>query len=156
MTPSPSATLGKLLTGRGSRQGLWLLPLLITVAMILWLAATTSQFSQWSNLANLVAQGMPLLITAVGQMFVVLVGGLDLSIGSVVSFTTAILALDLPTGITIPGVFIFAALIGAFASSTSIRISPCEVCSSTWVAMGCASWGCEFDVGRALRVRVWP
>ncbi|AOF92473.1 ABC transporter permease [Sinorhizobium sp. RAC02] len=113
MTPSPSATLGKLLTGRGSRQGLWLLPLLITVAMILWLAATTSQFSQWSNLANLVAQGMPLLITAVGQMFVVLVGGLDLSIGSVVSFTTAILALDLPTGITIPGVFIFAALIGA-------------------------------------------
>lgn len=113
MTPSSSAILGKLLTGRGSRQGLWLLPLLITVAMILWLAATTTQFSQWSNLANLVAQGMPLLITAVGQMFVVLVGGLDLSIGSVVSFTTAILALDLPAGITIPGVFIFAALIGA-------------------------------------------
>jgi ribose transport system permease protein len=113
MTPSSSAILGKLLTGRGSRQGLWLLPLLITIAMILWLAATTTQFSQWSNLANLVAQGMPLLITAVGQMFVVLVGGLDLSIGSVVSFTTAILALDLPAGITIPGVFIFAALIGA-------------------------------------------
>lgn len=113
MTPSSSAILGKLLTGRGSRQGLWLLPLLITVAMTLWLAATTTQFSQWSNLANLVAQGMPLLITAVGQMFVVLVGGLDLSIGSVVSFTTAILALDLPAGITIPGVFIFAALIGA-------------------------------------------
>ncbi|MGQ3292685.1 MAG: ABC transporter permease, partial [Shinella sp.] len=90
MTPSPSAILGKLLTGRGSRQGLWLLPLLITLAMVLWLAATTSQFGQWNNLANLVAQGMPLLITAVGQMFVVLVGGLDLSIGSVVSFTTAI------------------------------------------------------------------
>lgn len=110
---SSSSSLGKLLTGRGSRQGLWFFPFLIALAMALWLAATTSQFGQWSNLANLVAQGMPLLITAVGQMFVVLVGGLDLSIGSVVSFTTAILALDLPGYVTIPAVFLFAGLIGA-------------------------------------------
>lgn len=110
---SSSYTFGKLLTGRGSRQGLWLLPLVITLAMMLWLAANTRQFSEWSNLANLVAQGMPLLITAVGQMFVVLVGGLDLSIGSVVSFTTAILALDLPGFVIIPGVFLLAGLIGA-------------------------------------------
>lgn len=113
MNPSSSSLFGKLLAGRGSRQGLWLLPLVIALAMALWLAAATSQFGQWSNLANLVAQGMPLLITAVGQMFVVLVGGLDLSIGSVVSFTTAILALDLPGVITLPGVFLLAALIGA-------------------------------------------
>lgn len=113
MPHSPSAILGKLLTGRGNRQGLWLFPLVIAIAMALWLATTTSQFGQWSNLANLVAQGMPLLITAVGQMFVVLVGGLDLSMGSVVSFTTAILALDLPATVTIPGVFVLAALIGA-------------------------------------------
>lgn len=110
---SSSSTFGKLLTGRGSRQGLWFLPFLIALAMALWLAATTSQFGQWNNLANLVAQGMPLLITAVGQMFVVLVGGLDLSIGSVVSFTTAVLALDLPVTVTIPGVFLLAGLIGA-------------------------------------------
>ena len=110
---SSSSILGKFLTGRGGRQGLWLLPLIIAIAMALWLAATTSQFGQWSNLANLVAQGMPLLITAVGQMFVVLVGGLDLSIGSVVSFTTAVLALDLPGYVTIPCVFLLAGLIGA-------------------------------------------
>jgi ribose transport system permease protein len=55
---------------------------------------------------------MPLVITAVGQMFVVLVGGLDLSVGSVISFTTAILALGGPAYILIPAVFLLAALIG--------------------------------------------
>lgn len=113
MTSFSSDMLGRLFTGRGHRQGLWVLPLAIALTMAVWLAATTSQFGQWSNLANLVAQGMPLLITAVGQMFVVLVGGLDLSIGSVVSFTTAVLALDMPAYVTLPAVFVLAAVIGA-------------------------------------------
>lgn len=120
---SSSSTFEKLLTSRGSRRGLWLLPLVIAIAMALWLAATTSQFGQSSNLADLVAQGMPLLITAVGQMFVVLVGGLDLSIGSVVSFTTAMLALDLPGFVTIPAVFVLAGLIGATNGYCVTRLS---------------------------------
>jgi ribose transport system permease protein len=113
MTLLPPSILGKFPSRRANRQGLWLFALIIAVAMALWLATTTDQFGQWSNLANLVAQGMPLLITAVGQMFVVLIGGLDLSMGSVVSFTTAIVALDLPGYVTIPGVFVLAGLIGA-------------------------------------------
>jgi ribose transport system permease protein len=113
MTLLPPSILGKFPSRRANRQGLWLFALIIAVAMALWLATTTDQFGQWSNLANLVAQGMPLLITAVGQMFVVLIGGLDLSMGSVVSFTTAIVALDLPGYVTIPSVFVLAGLIGA-------------------------------------------
>jgi ribose transport system permease protein len=113
MTLLLPSILGKFPSRRANRQGLWLFALIIAVAMALWLATTTDQFGQWSNLANLVAQGMPLLITAVGQMFVVLIGGLDLSTGSVVSFTTAIVALDLPGYVTIPGVFVLAGLIGA-------------------------------------------
>ncbi len=46
---------------------------------------------------------MPLLIAAIGQLFVILVGGLDLSAGSVISFTTAILSLDGPGGGVDPG-----------------------------------------------------
>lgn len=107
-----SLSMTKLLTGRGSRQGLWVLPLLLMVAMVLWLSLSTSQFLQSGNLANLVTQATPLLITAAGQMFVILVGGLDLSIGSVVSFTTAILSLDAPAYVLIPAVFVLAAGIG--------------------------------------------
>lgn len=100
------------LTARGHRQGLWFLPLAIAIAMSAWLAYATNQFGTSGNLSNLVAQGMPLLITSIGQTFVVLVGGLDLSVGSVISFATAILALDLPSYVSIPAVFVLAALIG--------------------------------------------
>lgn len=102
----------RILGTRGSRQGLWLLPLLIALGIAIWLSIQTSQFLTAGNLFNLVAQGMPLVITAMGQMFVILIGGLDLSVGSVISFTTAVLALDGPGWLLLPGVFVLAALIG--------------------------------------------
>ena len=105
--------LNGLISGNRSRQGMWFLPMLIAVAIALFLAIRTSQFLTPENLFNLVAQAMPLVITAIGQMFVVVVGGLDLSVGSVISFTTAVLALGLPDYVTLPAVFLLAALVGA-------------------------------------------
>jgi len=104
--------LSELITGRNSRQGVWGLALLMAVGLVVWLGVTTDQFLNPENLQNLVAQAMPLIITAIGQMFVILLGGLDLSVGSVISFTTAILALDGPGYVLIPAVFVFAGLIG--------------------------------------------
>ena len=104
--------LSDLITGRNSRQGVWSLALLMAVGLAVWLGVTTDQFLNPENLQNLVAQAMPLVITAIGQMFVILLGGLDLSVGSVISFTTAILALDGPGYVLIPAVFVFAGLIG--------------------------------------------
>jgi ribose transport system permease protein len=97
---------------RRSRQGLWGVPLVIAIALVVLLSLGTGQFATGENLFNLVAQAMPLLIAAIGQLFVILVGGLDLSVGSVISFTTAILSLDLPQVVLIPGVFLLAALVG--------------------------------------------
>lgn len=105
-------TLTRLFTGGKSRQGLWIVPLLITIILSIALIFQTDQFLNSENLFNLVAQAMPLIITAVGQLFVILVGGLDLSVGSLISFTTAILALDAPGYILIPAVFLLAALLG--------------------------------------------
>jgi ribose transport system permease protein len=87
------------------------------------LSVGTAQFFRPENLFNLVAQAMPLTITAIGQLFVVLVGGLDLSVGSVISFTTAILALDVPGYITLPGVIVLAAIIGATNGLVVTRFS---------------------------------
>lgn len=97
---------------RRSRQGLWGVPLVIALVMVLGLSLGTEQFATRENLFNLVAQAMPLLIAAIGQLFVILVGGLDLSIGSVISFSTAILSLDGPAAVLIPGVFVLAGLVG--------------------------------------------
>jgi ribose transport system permease protein len=107
-----NARLAQLLKGKSSRQGLWILPLVLALAVSLVLAILTKDFAGVENLSNLVAQAMPLIITAIGQMFVIVIGGLDLSVGSVVSFTTAILALDAPSYFTVPAVFVLAALIG--------------------------------------------
>lgn len=104
--------LARLFTGSQNRQGLWIVPLLITIVFSIALIVQTDQFLNRENLFNLIAQAMPLIITAVGQLFVILVGGLDLSVGSLISFTTAILALDAPGYITIPAVFLLAALLG--------------------------------------------
>ena len=82
------------LTGRHTRQGLWVLPALIALAIAIVLALQAPDFLGADNVFNLVAQTMPLMITAVGQMFVVIIGGLDLSVGSLISLTTAVLALD--------------------------------------------------------------
>jgi ribose transport system permease protein len=83
----------------------------VTISIVLTLR--TGQFLTSENLFNLVAQAMPLIITAIGQMFVIVVGGLDLSVGSVISFTTAVLALGGPGYVLVPAVFVLAALIGA-------------------------------------------
>lgn len=91
---------------------MWLLPLLLALAIAVWLSLKTAQFLNAENLLNLVSQAMPLVITAVGQLFVILIGGLDLSVGSVISFTTAVLALGGPAWILIPAVFVLAALVG--------------------------------------------
>lgn len=91
---------------------MWVLPLVIAVMISLWLSVQTTQFLNTNNLLNLVAQAMPLIVTAIGQMFVILLGGLDLSVGSVISFTTAVLALGGPAYLLVPLVFVLAALIG--------------------------------------------
>ena len=90
-----------------------MLPLLMALAIVAFLTARTDHMLRPDNLFNLTAQAMPLVITAIGQMFVVLIGGLDLSVGGVISFTTAILALGGPAYILIPAVFVLAAIIGA-------------------------------------------
>ena len=105
--------LSRLLTGSRSRQGLWFLPLMLAVTIAVVLTLRTGQFLTSENLLNLVTQAMPLIITAIGQLFVIVVGGLDLSVGSVISLTTAVLALDGPSYVLVPGVFVLAALIGA-------------------------------------------
>jgi ribose transport system permease protein len=106
------ARLLKILHARTSRQGLWILPLVMAMTISAALAILTKEFAGTENLTNLVAQAMPLIITAIGQMFVIVIGGLDLSVGSVVSFTTAILSLNASTYVLIPAVFLSAALIG--------------------------------------------
>lgn len=103
---------GGRLFGKNSRQGNWWAPLVIIFVTTALLIATTADFATSQNTANLLAQAMPLIIVAIGQMIVVVLAGMDLSVGSVMSLTTAILALDGSPWTLLALVFVAAVVIG--------------------------------------------
>ncbi|MCG8540835.1 MAG: ABC transporter permease, partial [Clostridia bacterium] len=109
--------------GKNSRQGLWYVPLLIAVAGTVILTLYTDDFATAQNLSNLLSQAMPLIIVAIGQMIVIVIGGMDLSVGSIISLTTALLALDAPAPVLIPSVFVVAALIGLVNGYSIVKLN---------------------------------
>jgi ribose transport system permease protein len=76
--------------------GLTLLALLVLLWVVLALA--TPSFASANNIANLLRQGSMIAILAVGQTFVIITGGIDLSVGAVVGFCTVIVAMMINAG----------------------------------------------------------
>ena len=67
--------------------------ILLTALIAVFMAYTASQspyFLTTRNMSNLAIQVAPLLIVALGQFTVILLGGIDLSVGPTISLTTAI------------------------------------------------------------------
>lgn len=63
-------------------------PPLILVVLCAVLTLLTPFFLTGDNLKNLLVQVAPLAAIAIGQLFVILVGGIDLSVGSLIALTT--------------------------------------------------------------------
>jgi len=106
------SSLTKRAFGKNSRQGNWLVPAVLIVVLVVLLVVTTPEFGTAQNASNLLAQMMPLIIVAIGQMIVIVLAGMDLSVGSVMSMTTTILALDGSPLALIPLAFLAAAVVG--------------------------------------------
>ncbi|MEO0677959.1 MAG: ABC transporter permease [Pseudomonadota bacterium] len=117
-TPTPNRFFGK-----NSRQGNWWAPLGIIVITVGLLLLTTDDFASSQNASNLLAQAMPLIIVAIGQMIVIVLAGMDLSVGSVMSLTTAILALDGSPLVLIPLVFLAAISVGLINGVAIVRLN---------------------------------
>ncbi len=70
------------------------LPVYIVLILLLIITASISaSFRTVDNFANIISQFTPLAIAAIGQTLVLLLGGIDLSVGSVISFATVIMAM---------------------------------------------------------------
>lgn len=117
------ARVGNRFLGRNSRQGNWWAPLILIVVSIALLMATTEDFATRQNASNLLAQAMPLIIVAIGQMIVVVLAGMDLSVGSVMSLTTAILALNGAPIVLLPLVFVAAVVIGLVNGVAIVKLN---------------------------------
>ena len=90
--------------------GLTLLGLLIFLWILL--AFSTPAFWSANNISNLLRQGAMTAILAVGQTFVIITAGIDLSVGAVVGFTSVVVAWLLEAGIPLWLAIILTLLVG--------------------------------------------
>ncbi|TGQ45991.1 MULTISPECIES: ABC transporter permease [unclassified Mesorhizobium] len=90
--------------------GLTLLALLVLLWVILSVA--TPSFASANNISNLLRQGSMIAILAVGQTFVIITGGIDLSVGAVVGFATVIAAMLINAGVPVILAILITLLVG--------------------------------------------
>ncbi len=90
--------------------GLTLLGLLLA----LWLALGLSTAAFWTpnNISNLLRQGAMTAILAVGQTFVIITAGIDLSVGAIVGFASVVIAWLLQAGVPLWASILLTLLIG--------------------------------------------
>ncbi len=64
------------------------------IAVLIYITACILQprFLTWANNVNLLTRITPLLLAGIAQMFVLLTGGIDLSVGAIIGFTNVIAA----------------------------------------------------------------
>jgi ribose/xylose/arabinose/galactoside ABC-type transport system permease subunit len=82
------------------------------VLLVIASAALTSNFATASNLWNVLLQVSPTLLVAVGMTMVIAIGGIDLSVGSVMAIASALAATLLGHGVSVA---VLAALAAALA-----------------------------------------
>jgi ribose transport system permease protein len=73
---------------------------LFGLCVVLW--ALTPHFLTVSNLLNIAEQAAIIAIVAVGMTFVIITGGIDLSVGSVLAFAGVVMASALHAGVPVP------------------------------------------------------
>jgi ribose transport system permease protein len=73
---------------------------LLGLALVLW--ALTPHFLTISNLLNIAEQATIIAIIAVGMTFVIITGGIDLSVGSTLAFAGVVMASVLQSGVPVP------------------------------------------------------
>jgi len=93
-------------------------PLIGLLLLCAFLAFATDSFLSFRNFLNILDQITVLGIMAVGMTFVILIGGIDLSVGSVLALSMMVLGFlnveaDLPMSIAICGALLAAAVTGA-------------------------------------------
>jgi len=84
-------------TKKQGRSGLGLVTFAVPVILFVFLSFQSENFLSVQNLTNINGQITALLIASFGQMFVALTAGIDLSVGAVISLTSAILVSFDPT-----------------------------------------------------------
>ncbi|PDT14698.1 ABC transporter [Rhizobium sp. J15] len=87
---------------------------LLGLLLFLWLVLAIRTDAFWTplNISNLLRQGAMTAILALGQTFVIITAGIDLSVGAIVGFCTVIIAWLLQAGVPLWGAIALTLAIG--------------------------------------------
>jgi len=129
-------------------QRLRAMPSLMTLILLVAVSGILSpNFLAPTNLLSLVRQSTPLALAATGQTFVILTGGLDLSVGATIALSQvlAVGVMQGDTGMTLPGVLICLAAGAAVGLLngllvTVLRIAPFIATLATMTAVDGLAW----------------
>ncbi len=110
--PSEAAQLAA--TKRRAQLGTLLSLTLLALLALMWvvLAFSTKSFWTYNNITNLLRQGAMIAILSLGETFVIITAGIDLSVGAVVGFTSVVIALLLTNGFPIWAAIIITLAVG--------------------------------------------
>ncbi|WEX75039.1 ABC transporter permease [Sinorhizobium numidicum] len=84
------------------------------LACVVFFSVMTDTFMTLGNILNVIRQAAPILIVAVAMTFVIITGGIDLSVGSQVALVNAVAAIILAMGYPWPVVVLAMLAFGAF------------------------------------------
>ncbi|MBP2449294.1 ABC transporter permease [Rhizobium leguminosarum] len=84
------------------------------LACMIFFSIGSETFFTLGNILNIVRQAAPILIVAIAMTFVIITGGIDLSVGSQVALVNAVAAIVMAMGIPWPSVVIGMIVLGAF------------------------------------------
>lgn len=87
---------------------------LLALLVLLWAILTfaTPNFLTSRNIPNLLRQGSMIAILALGQTFVIITAGIDLSVGAVAGFSTVVIAMLIQAGVPVWLAIIMTLLVG--------------------------------------------
>jgi ribose transport system permease protein len=91
-------------------------PMLLFVVVLVLFSAMTPKFLTPQNFANIVAQAAHIAIIAIGMTFVLLIAGIDLSVGAAMYVSGSILLLYVPHAPILAGIVVMALLGAAFGA----------------------------------------
>jgi ribose transport system permease protein len=91
-------------SARSRRNYNFLLALtLLGLLLLLWVVLTlaTPNFMTARNMPNLLRQGSMIAILALGETFVIITAGIDLSVGAIAGFSTVVIAMLIQAGVAV-------------------------------------------------------
>lgn len=102
-------------------------PLMILISLVIFFSITTPNFMTAKNLVIIIRQVSFAAISAVGMMFVMIGGAIDLSLGSQIVLTNIVLSIlmvdyKVPMALAIPLILVLGTLLGTFNGFLAVKL----------------------------------